>query len=228
MGSFFGNIGNALKKGVTDVGHFAGKVASNPIVDAGIGLIGGPGAAAAAGGLGRLLAPGGNIGEAAKGAAIGGAAGYGASKIGGALSGGGSMLDKAKGVLGAGASAAPMVSGASGGGGGLPDWLSGIGGYLTGNGGGNALAIAQGANATMLGKKSSDLADEALTSAKDNYAERAPLRTAGIAGMLNPGQGIAAKLASVPNHNLYGPPASLAPANAMPATPRLAPAQRAV
>jgi hypothetical protein len=183
-------------------------------------------------GGGALLKPGGNIGQGLTGAATGAMAGYGAAKAGSLLKGGGSILDKAKGVIGAKNAVGSVMGGgspASGGGGGVGDFLGGIGGYLTGNGGGNALAIAQGANAAMLGKKSSDLADDALTSAKDNYAERAPLRTAGIAGMLNPGQGIASKLSSIPNRNAYSQP-QIAPAgmNAMPASPTIAPARRAV
>jgi hypothetical protein len=98
MSNIFGNIGRAIKKGVTDTGHFVGKVASNPLVDGAIGLIGGPAAAAAAGGLGRLIAPGGNLGTAAKGAAVG----YGAGQVG-------SLARK----LGGGALAAATGGGAS-------------------------------------------------------------------------------------------------------------------
>ena len=80
--SFFGNIGNAIKKGVVDVGHFVGNVATNPIVK-GLGAgalaltgVGIPASAAIFGGLqlaGNLLKPGGNIGKGIQGG-LGGAA----------------------------------------------------------------------------------------------------------------------------------------------------------
>lgn len=76
--------------------------------------------------------------------------------------------------------------------------------FLTGDDGGlHALEAAQGVNAAMLGKKSSDFANNAMGSVQQNWDERAPLRSAGMAGMLQPGQGISAKIAAIPNHNLY-------------------------
>jgi hypothetical protein len=75
--SFFGNIGKAIKKGVTDVGHFAGKVLSNPIVEGASAFIPGVGPliTAGEGALGGLLKPGGNLGTALKGGLQGAAAG---------------------------------------------------------------------------------------------------------------------------------------------------------
>lgn len=75
--SFFGNIGNAIKKGVTDVGHFAGNVLSNPIVEGASAFIPGVGPliTAGEGALGGILKPGGNIGSALTGGLQGAAAG---------------------------------------------------------------------------------------------------------------------------------------------------------
>lgn len=78
-----------------------------------------------------------------------------------------------------------MVTGgaAGSGGGGL---LSDISGFLTGNGGRNALGIMQGVNAAQLGQKSNQFANDAVNSAQSAYAAKAPLRVAGIQGLLNP------------------------------------------
>jgi hypothetical protein len=75
--SFFGNIGNAIKKGVTDVGHFAGRVLSNPIVEGASAFIPGVGPliTAGEGALGGILKPGGNLGTALRGGLQGAAAG---------------------------------------------------------------------------------------------------------------------------------------------------------
>src|SRR5689334_4371902 len=98
--SIFSNIGKALGKAVKDTGHFVGKVASNPIVDTGLALIPGvgPGVAAGAAGLGRLMAPGGNLGNAAGAAIRSGAVG----KLAGALPGASSIGSKLAGLPGIG------------------------------------------------------------------------------------------------------------------------------
>lgn len=70
--------------------------------------------------------------------------------------------------------------------------------WLTGNGGKNALGVAEGANAAMLTSKANNYANNAADSVTGSYNARAPLRAAGQAAMLNPGQGIAAKIAAVP------------------------------
>ena len=95
--------------------------------------------------------------------------------------------------------------------------LQGVTDFLGGNGGTNALVAAQGANAAMLGKKSSDYADNAMGSAQSNWDSRQGLRDAGNAGMLNPGQGIAAKVAAIPQHNMFAKP------QIAPQTPQIAP-----
>lgn len=75
--SFFGSIGNAIKKGVVGAGHLAGKVLSNPIVEGASAFIPGVGPliTAGEGALGGLLKPGGNLGGAISGGLQGAAAG---------------------------------------------------------------------------------------------------------------------------------------------------------
>jgi len=86
--------GRALK----ETGHALGRVATNPLVDAGLAgvlALTGVGAPAAAAimagtkGIGELISPGGNIGDAARGALTGGAEGALASGLAGLLRGGG-------------------------------------------------------------------------------------------------------------------------------------------
>ena len=92
--SFFGSIGHAI----TGIGHAAGKVLSNPLVQTvGAGLLGatGVGAPLAAGilagggALGGALKPGGNLGQAAMGGATGALSGYGGAKLGSSIASGG-------------------------------------------------------------------------------------------------------------------------------------------
>jgi hypothetical protein len=140
-----------------------------------------------------------DVGTGLKGAATGYAAGMAGNALQGALgkgmaagsaakAGGGSALSQ----LGAGAKAAiPSLLGGGQDGGGfkLPSLGtigSGIKDAVTGNGGMNALAFAQLLNSAQLGKKSGDLADEALNTQRDLFANKAPLRSAGIAGMQAP------------------------------------------
>ncbi len=75
------------------------------------------------------------------------------------------------------------------GGGGI-DWggllksgVGDIGGFLTGNGGKNALGLAGGINSALLQKKSTDLANQAVTQAQEQWKAKAPLRAQGLAGM---------------------------------------------
>jgi hypothetical protein len=68
--------------------------------------------------------------------------------------------------------------------GGLPGILSGVGDFLTGNGGLNAGLTGI---AALRGSQSTDYARGALQTAQDAYNAKAPLREEGIAGMLNPG-----------------------------------------
>lgn len=194
MPGFLGNAWNAVKKGVTDVGHVAGKVASNPLVEGLAGATLGPEAAAALGGIGHLIAPGGNIGSGLKGAVTGGAAGLAGSGIknlgGMALSG-----------LGGAGGSTPAWGAGSGGidlGGLLKSGVSGLAGLAGGGGGGlslgglaNAgLGAAGIANAASLQNKSNQYATNAMDTANQSYDSRAPLRTAGVQGMLSPSSGI--------------------------------------
>lgn len=64
--------------------------------------------------------------------------------------------------------------------------LGKVGGFLTGNGGLNALGAAQGVTSILDAKKASDYAKKAVGTVEDSYNSRAPLRAQGIAGMLNP------------------------------------------
>ena len=89
--------------------------------------------------------------------------------------------------------------------------------FITGNGGMNALGLAQGLGAVYAGKKAGDYAGDALQSVKGAYDANAPLRDAGRQQMLHPEQGIQAKIAAVPRGaNPYAPP--------MPAQPQIGPA----
>lgn len=97
--------------------------------------------------------------------------------------------------------------------------LQGVGDFLSGNGGMNGLAVAQGLNAAYTGKKAGDYAGDALKSVRQAYDANAPLRDAGRAQMLHPEQGIAARIAAIPQ----GPnPYSSTPP--MPQQPQLGPA----
>lgn len=192
---FFSSIGNAVK----GVGHTLGSIASNPLVDGALGLVGGPGIAAAVGGLGHLFAPGGNLGSALHGAVTGGAAGTGAGAlkdgVTGILSGGLNGLGgNASNVL-KGATTLGATTGTPAGATADPGLLQRLGGTLGGIAGSSVggvplpiagLAGLQGANAAQLGAKSNDFADKAWDYASKDYDARAPLRTMGIAGLTNP------------------------------------------
>lgn len=193
------NVGTAIKKGVSDLGHEVGRAASNPWVQGALatGLAAtGVGAPAAAGimaatrGGGALLKPGGNIGAGLRGGVEGAALGATAGGIGSALRGGGSFLSKAGNIAGLARTAGSAVGGA------VPALAGGAGslaGLASGNGrGGNihpailALAAAQGVNAASLGKKANDFSDSAWSLANDSYTSRAPLREKGMAGLMAP------------------------------------------
>jgi hypothetical protein len=157
--SFFGSIGNAIKKGVVEVGHAAGKVLSNPVVQAGSAFIPGVGPliTAGEGALGGLLKPGGNLGSAVSGGIQGGlagAAGGSIRKLGtGILSGGLSGMLRPTGTFAPGggsdpygniidydAGGYPIYAGDSGSaGGGWQGALRKLGSGLLGGGGGNGL-----------------------------------------------------------------------------------------
>lgn len=118
--SVFGNIGKAIKKGVTDTGHFIGKVADNPVTKgvtaaalAATG-VGAPAAAAIMAGeglAGGALRKGGNLGTAVKGGATGALEGFGASKLGGLARG--AMGALGGNAAGAGGDVVPGQAGSS-------------------------------------------------------------------------------------------------------------------
>lgn len=162
--------------------------------------------------LGNVGAPvgmalGSLVGMPTVGAALGGA-------VGGMGHGdglGSSLMQGATGAIGAGGlSKIPGLGSIPG--------IGSVSDFLGGNGGMNALGLLQGANAAYLGNKSTGLANNALNTQRDLFNEAAPLRQAGIAGMLNPGAGVAPKIAGIQaqNHNPFATP--------MPATPSVAPA----
>ncbi len=185
-----------IKSGVTDVGHAVGEVASNPLVDAGIGAFLGPGAAAAAKGLGTLIAPGGNVGKAAVGAGEGYLLGKGGQLV---KSGVSSLLGTATPALNDGfASDGTTGTGSPGGGSTgllstIESALSGAGGDISSvlgklnsaTGGGNGLQklllAAAVADQAATRERQTDLQNKGLGFATDAYNANAPLRTRGAA-----------------------------------------------
>lgn len=123
------------------------------------------GTVATLGSLGAL----GPVGAALRAIPGAGAVASGVSKVGGAL----------KAIPGA-----SQIGNAITGGNGLSGAVSKVGGFLKDHGdqllGAGSLYEGYKAN-----QKSNDLMNEALASAKGSYAERAPLRTAGVQGLLN-------------------------------------------
>lgn len=149
---------------------FFSDLLSNPIVDAGLSFIPGVGPAVAMGAnaLGRTLG-GGQQGQPQGGGAI-------------PLS----AFDTSGGTMGANANApAEQNQGHSGIMGSLEGLAGKAGDFLTGNGGKNALGVAQGLNAFLEQKKSTDLAKQALGSIEGSYNQRAPLRAQGLSMLAN-------------------------------------------
>jgi hypothetical protein len=195
MSNFLSRALHGVGHAVQGVGHVVGSIASNPLVDGLIGATLGPGAAAAAGGFGRLIAPGGNVGQAA----LGGVEGYGAGKVGqigrsalgGLLHGGaGGVADASAGGGGIVDTIKGAVGGAAGGLGGLA--RSALGG-LTGEIGSSGLSPAVlglaglgMANSAQLGSKANDFADKAWGLSNDSYNARSGLRSSGIDQLLHP------------------------------------------
>lgn len=167
----------------SDVGHFLGGVLKNPITEGIIGLTPlGPLGGLAAGALGGLIAPGGNLGGALKGGLTGGLAGE-AGKVLGSGSIGNLLKDipYLGSIFGGGGSSGNAAAGGlpTTAGGGI-DW-----GTLL-NLGQAGLGISDLVSASQLAKQSKDYANQALSSATTAYNQKQPLRQAGMAGMLNP------------------------------------------
>lgn len=98
-------------------------------------------------------------------------------------------------------------------------WLSKLGGVAKqivggGPGGGTSpllmgLAGLQGANSAYLGNKANNFSNDALTSVKGSYAERAPLRSAAISGLTHPVARDTSELTRIRGANAYASPAPL-------------------
>lgn len=71
---------------------------------------------------------------------------------------------------------------------GIGGLLGKAGDFVGGNGGLNALGIAQGVNAAQLGKQSTDYANQARDLSMSNWTQRAPLRAQGLAGLTSTAQ----------------------------------------
>lgn len=147
---------------------FFSDLLSNPIVDAGLSFIPGVG-------------PGLAVGAHALGGALGG--GQGQPQGPGAIPL--SAFDTSGGAVPGGPSEANQPSGNSGIMGSLEGLAGKAGDFLTGNGGKNALGLAQGLNAFLEQKKSTDLAKQALGSIEGSYNQRAPLRAQGLSMLAN-------------------------------------------
>jgi hypothetical protein len=184
VGKIGQNVKNAVTKGATDVGHAVGKVASNPLTQGALAAalaatgVGAPAAAAIMAGVrggGALLTPGGNIGDGLKGAATGAAMGYGASKVGGILRGGGGI----GGVLGRAGSAIGGAAGTLGKGAGAVTDALHIGDGAAGGGTSDLLKLLGLAGAGVAGVSGYNDAKKA------GAAQDAALaRNTGIAGQL--------------------------------------------
>ncbi len=181
-----GDIG----KGATAVGHAVGSVASNPLVEGGLGLLTGGLAVPVLAGLGGgLLKPGGNLGRGL----VGGAEGLAAGKLGNALggltglgAGGGAAGSAGAGGLGGiaqalGGAAGAGQSGALGGD--LGSLLGGLGGWLGGNGGKNALGAAQAVNQALLQRQANQYATNAMGDVNAQWNAQAPLRAQAFAAI---------------------------------------------
>lgn len=239
--SFFGSIGSAIKNGVVGAGHLLGKVASNPIVDTAAGIFGGPLAGAALGGIGRLIAPGGNLGNAATGALQGGAEGLlggGIRRLGSGVLGAtgtfgrGPIMD-GNGIDGQGMANDPFgdsigLTHGGGGGGGLGGLISGAArmlgggqgaGGLFGGGLGNlamgGLAGYQALNAANASKRAGQLSDKALGLAESRWNDAAPLRSAGTARLLTPARPDLSGVYTDPSNPFASRPRRLGPLGGM-------------
>ncbi|HXJ64498.1 MAG TPA: hypothetical protein VNN79_12155 [Actinomycetota bacterium] len=213
------DLGGDISSGAKAVGHTVGTIASNPIVDAGLGLAFGPGAAAAAKGIGTLLAPGGNIGKAALGAGEGYALGKGGQLLKNAFSAAAPAIDAGGGAAAGGGGAATAGAGAGGGGfmsdlgtlghdvfgggdGSILDDIKGVGGDIIGGagkavsslGGGSALkgglTLAAVLDAAQQRARQKDLQNKGLGFATDAYNANAPLRQLALAKLSNPNTGV--------------------------------------
>lgn len=182
------------------------------------------------------LAHGDGLGGALKYGAMGAAGGYGGAALRGLSTGGkiaaagGALLSGGPATAPTGAApdqsgmptddqlygteTSPSAPASTDGGGGV---LGAAGGYLKNAlGGVNPLVAGLGAagmvNSASLGAKANKYANNAYNSAAGSYAERAGLRSAGIAGMLHPQTPDLSNLSAIRSRNPYsGPQPTAAP-----------------
>lgn len=181
QGNGGGWLDQLVSRNQDSVGNLIKNVAPLAAIIPGVGPI----LSAGLGAAGQAIIPGSNLGNDIKQGAVSGAEGLGAAALGGALgvpglstpSLGSAANSVAKGV---GAATAPS-SGGSG--------MSGIPGLSTITNalglGNNPLALAQAANEANLISQAQGYATNAANQAQANYNAKAPLRAAGISGMLN-------------------------------------------
>lgn len=132
---------------------------------------------------------------------VDGALAFGLPGIGGAIGAAGSALSHIPGaqsvesILGGGAGAAGVSAipdeafGSAANGGGVSGLIGKAGDFLTGNGGKNALGVAQGVSSVLDQQKANNYAKDALGTVEGSYAQRAPLRAQGIQQLLASQQG---------------------------------------
>lgn len=213
-----GNV-SWFSKGLKGIGHLAEKAAPYVGLIPGVGTVAG-GLIGAAGGLAAGDGLGGALKYGVQGAAGGMAGGGLRSAVTGAITGHGGSPTPSPGVTDPsdpnfdmntlyGSDTAPD----SGGGGGIGGVLRNAVGGGTGQPQGTStnpwllgLAGLQGANSAYLGQKSNALSDKALKGIEANYAERAPLRAAGLRGLLNPTAPDTSQLYSIQQRNPYAAP----------------------
>lgn len=196
-----------------------------PVIGGAVGsIIPGVGTALGAG-LGSFLSGVGNKQGVGKSLLQGGASALGGGLLGAAgrfaaplAAGAASTMGGGAGKPGAGGFQMPSMgqvgSGALGA-------LGSAAGWLGENGGKNALGLAQGVNAAMLEKKAEDYAKNAQGSVQQSYNERAPLRAAGIQGMLKPQIPDLSGLTGMAGRNPYAiKPQGASPAPLVPIAPQ--------
>jgi len=194
VGGTLGKIGQEVKEHVLpSVGALAGGAALGPL-----GSLAGSAIEGATNGKGVMGQIGSDLG---KGITNAGVIAGGQALLGGipGLGGAGDVLSKIKSLASGVGGLGSMLGGGGGSGGGfsLSDLID------------PALGGAALLNASNLGKQSTNYAKDAVNTANQSYDSRAPLRTAGVQGMLNPGAGInLGGLNSIAARNPFAKPAA--------------------
>jgi hypothetical protein len=182
LGSFLGGIGSDIGSAFGDVKSALGSTLSNPLVDAGLGLALGPGAALV-GKLGGSLLGGGQSGTPAQSGGV--------SPLGMNSAIPSSAFNTSMGTSPSSTSSPAEMN--AGGSSGLMGALGGaagdVGSFLTGNGGKNALGALGGVSAYLNQQKANDYAKQALGSVESAYNAKAPLRSQGLNTLSSAGTG---------------------------------------